>query len=136
MGNFPLNPPALSKPFGYSHGMLSDGGKVLFIAGQPAMDAQGEIVAQGDIAGQFHQAFANLNTVLSEAGAKPTDLVKLTIFVTDKSAYLASLKQVGQAYRSFFGKHYPAITLVEVKSLYDDKALVEIEGIAVIHHPE
>jgi enamine deaminase RidA (YjgF/YER057c/UK114 family) len=70
--------------------------------------------------------------VVDEAGGKVTDIVKLTIFITDKGAYLANLRPIGNAYRSIMGRHYPAITLVEVKSLFDDQALVEIEGMAVI----
>ncbi len=127
-----LNPPSLAKPSGYSNGILTEGGRLLFLAGQTGMDGTGEIAAPGDLVAQFRQALANLKTVVEEAGGTVTDIVKLTIFVTDKAAYRANLKPIGEVYRSFFGRYYPAMTLVEVKSLFDDKALVEIEGLAVI----
>lgn len=127
-----VNPTSLVKPSGYAHGVVTQGGRLLFLAGQPALDAEGKIVAPGDIAGQFNQSFKNLKTVLEEAGGTMTDIVKLTIYVTDKSAYLSNLKPIGAVYRSYFGRYYPAMTLVEVKSLFDDAALVEIEGTAVI----
>ena len=127
-----LNPASLSKPSGYSNGILTTGGRLLCLAGQTGMDATGKIAASGDMVAQFTQALANLKAVLDEAGGAMTDIVKLTIFVADKRAYKAKLKPLGEAYRSFFGRYYPAMTLVEVKSLFDDEALVEIEGIAVL----
>lgn len=127
-----VNPASLVKPSGYAHGIVTQGGRLLFLAGQPALDAEGKVVAPGDIAGQFDQSFKNLQTVMQVAGGTMTDIVKLTIFVTDKSAYLSNLKPIGAVYRSYFGRYYPAMTLVEVKSLFDDAAMVEIEGTAVI----
>lgn len=127
-----VNPTSLVKPSGYAHGVVTQGGRLLFLAGQPALNAEGKIVAPGDIAGQFNQSFKNLKTVLEAADGTMTDIVKLTIYVTDKSAYLSNLKPIGAVYRSYFGRYYPAMTLVEVKSLFDDAALVEIEGTAVI----
>ena len=127
-----LNPEALVKPAGYSHGVLTRGGRLLFLAGQPASDVNGKIVSPGDIAAQFTQSFANLKTVVEDAGGAMTDIVKLTLYVTDKVAYLANLRPIGGAYRTFFGRYYPAMTLVEVKSLFDAEALVEIDGIAVL----
>jgi enamine deaminase RidA (YjgF/YER057c/UK114 family) len=96
------------------------------------MDASGLIAAPTDLVAQFAQALANLQAVVAEAGGQMTDIVKLTIFVTDKAAYRAQLEPLGAAWRAVFGKYYPALTLVEVRSLYDDQALVEIEGIAVL----
>lgn len=127
-----VNPASLVKPSGYAHGIVTQGGRLLFLAGQPALDAEGKVVAPGDIAGQFDQSFKNLQTVMQVAGGTMTDIVKLTIFVTDKSAYLSNLKPIGAVYRNYFGRYYPAMTLVEVKSLFDDAAMVEIEGTAVI----
>ncbi len=127
-----INPSTLTKPSGYTHGLLVQGGRLLFLAGQTGMDVTGKIVAPGDIVAQFAQALANLRVVVEEAGGAMTDIVKLTIFVTDQALYRANLKPIGQAYRAFLGHYYPAITLVEVKSLFDDEALVEIEGIAVL----
>lgn len=127
-----INPSSLARPSGYSHGVLAEGGRVLFLAGQTGMDATGRIAHPGDLVAQFRQALSNLSAVLDEAGGAMTDLVKLTIFVTDKQCYRENLKVLGEVYRSFAGKHYPAMTLVEVKSLFDDEALVEIEGIAML----
>ena len=104
----------------------------MFLAGQTGMDAAGRIAEPGDLVAQFRQALANLQAVVAEAGGEMSDIVKLTIFVTDKAAYKANLKPIGEAYRSFFGRYYPAMTLVEVKSLFDDEALVEIEGMAML----
>ncbi len=128
-----LNPASLAKPSGYSNGILAEGGRLLFLAGQTGMDSTGAIAAPGDLVAQFTQALANLKAVVEEAGGAMTDIVKLTIFVTDKRLYRANLKLIGEAYRSFFGRHYPAMTLVEVKSLFDDAAMIEIEGVAVIY---
>ena len=127
-----VNPASLAKPSGYSNGLVITGGRLLVLAGQTGMDATGRIVAPGDLIAQFTQALANLRAVVEEAGGAMTDTVKLNLFVTDKNLYKANLKPIGQAYRAVFGKHYPAMTLVEVKSLFDDEALIEIEGWAVI----
>ncbi|HKZ84842.1 MAG TPA: RidA family protein [Anaerolineae bacterium] len=127
-----VNPALLAKPSGYSNAILTEGGRLLFLAGQTGMDATGAITHPGDVVAQFRQALANLKTVVEEAGGTMTDIVKLTIFVTDKAAYRLNLKPIGEVYRSVFGRYYPAMTLVEVKSLFDDAAMVEIEGMAVI----
>lgn len=127
-----VNPASLARPSGYSHGILASGGRLFFLAGQTGMDATGRIAAPGDLVAQFRQALANLKAVMEEAGGEMTDIASLTVFVTDKAAYRDSLKPLGAAYRSFFGKYYPAMTLVEVKSLFDDDALIEMEGVAVL----
>lgn len=132
MSNSLLNPASLAKPSGYTHGVLTAGGRMLFLSGQPGMDAAGNVIAPGDLVVQFTQALSNLQTVIQAAGGSMTDIVKLTFYVTDKDAYKAQLKPIGAAYRSFFGNYYPASTLLEVKNLYDDNALIEIDGIAVI----
>ena len=127
-----VSPPNLPPPSGYTPGILTTGGRVLFLAGQTGMDASGAIAAPGDMAAQFAQALANVQAVVAEAGGQMTDIVKLTFFVTDKATYRAQLEPIGVAYRAVFGKYFPAITLVEVRSLYDDQALIEIDGIAVL----
>jgi enamine deaminase RidA (YjgF/YER057c/UK114 family) len=127
-----VSPGALAKPSGYTPGLLTSGGRLLFLSGQTGMDAAGAIVEPFDLVAQFSRALANLQAVVSAAGGQMTDIVKLTIFVTDKATYRAQLAAIGTAYQAVFGKYYPAITLVEVRSLYDDQALVEIEGIAVL----
>lgn len=127
-----INPSVLTKPSGYVHGVLTQGGHLLFLAGQTGMGPTGNIASPGDLVAQFSQALFNVKMVVEAAGGTMTDIVKLTIFVADKAAYSANLQPLGETYRSFFGRYYPAMTLVEVKSLFDDEALVEVEGIAVI----
>jgi enamine deaminase RidA (YjgF/YER057c/UK114 family) len=96
------------------------------------MDAGGRIAAPGDLVAQFSQALANLQAVVAAAGGQMTDIVKLTLFVTDAAAYRALLSPLGAAYRAVFGRYYPAMTLVEVRGLFDPQALIEIEGLAVL----
>ncbi len=127
-----INPAGLAPPRGFTHGILVSGGKLLFLAGQDASDAQGHIVAPGDLVGQFEQALRNLATVVESAGGKPTDIVKLTIFVKSRDEYLAALKPLGQVYSRICGDYYPAMALFEVSGFFQPEALVEIEGIAVL----
>ena len=130
-----LNPATLAKPSGYAHGVLARGERLLFLAGQTGVDATGKIVAPApNIVPQFRQALANLKAVVEAAGAQMTDVVKMTIFVTSITRYQANAKTIGEVYRSFFGKYYPAMTLVEVKGLWDAEAMVEIDAIAVLRY--
>jgi len=131
-----INLPSLVVPSGYSHAIVTKGGRLVFLAGQTGMDATGRIASPGDLVAQFHQALANIQTILAEAGGTMTDIVQMTFFVTDKAAYRASLTPIGEVYRAFFGRYYPAITLVEVNSLFDDEALIEIAAVAVIAEGE
>ncbi len=128
----PINPAALGAPRGYSNGMLAPaGGRLLFVAGQVGWDENQEIV-DGGFAEQFAQALRNVVTVVREAGGEPADLGNLTIFVVDHREYLATLSQVGAAYREIMGRHYPAMALITVRGLLEPRARVEIQGIAVI----
>ncbi len=127
-----INPPGLAAPRGFTHGILVTGGKLLFLAGQDASDADGRIVAPGDLVAQFEQALRNLITVVEAAGGKPSDVVKLKLFVKSRDEYAARLKPLGQVYRSHFGSYYPAMALFEVSGFFQPEALVEIEGIAVL----
>ena len=104
---------------------------MLFIAGQVAWDQDQKIVSY-DFAEQFDQALANLMTVVTAAGGTAENIARLVIYVTTKSEYVESLKSVGERYRKHMGRHFPAMVLVEVKSLLDDAAKVEIEGIAIL----
>lgn len=126
-----IKPDSLAKPSGYSHGILVRGGAVLFIAGQVGWDADKRFPTNG-MEGQFEQALKNLRSIVEKAGGRLTDIVKLTIYVTDKGAYFAKSQAIGSLYRRYFGRYYPAMTLVEVKSLAENEALLEIDGIAVI----
>jgi enamine deaminase RidA (YjgF/YER057c/UK114 family) len=127
-----INPPNLARPRAFSHGILTTGGRLLFLGGQDATDAAGRIVAPGDLVAQFEQALHNLNAVVEAAGGDMRDIVKLTIFVRDRNAYLAHLKLLGTVFRSFFGDYYPAMALFEVGGFFQEDALIEIEGLAVL----
>jgi enamine deaminase RidA (YjgF/YER057c/UK114 family) len=126
-----INPEALGQPSGYSNGILFEGGSLLFVAGQIGWDRERRIVSD-DFAEQFAQALENVLAVLREAGGEPANIARLLIFVTDKEEYKSRLRDVGSAYRQLMGKHFPAMALVEVSSLLEDLAKVEIEAIAVL----
>ena len=126
-----IRPKDLGEPTGYNNGMLFSGGKILFIAGQIGWNSEKRLVSE-QFAAQFEQALANVLTVVREAKGEPTNIGKLTIFVTHKQEYIEQIKAVGAAYRKLMGKHFPAMTLVEIKSLLEPAAKVEIEAIAVI----
>ncbi|HZM87521.1 MAG TPA: RidA family protein [Blastocatellia bacterium] len=126
-----INPEALGQPRGYSNGILFEGGSVLFIAGQIGWDRDSRIVSD-DFADQFAQALGNVLAVVRDAGGQPENIGRLLIFVTDKGEYNAQLRAIGSAYRQLMGKHFPAMSLVEVRSLLEPLAKVEIEAIAVI----
>ena len=126
-----INPEALGQPRGYNNGVLFEGGSLLFIAGQVGWDRESRIVSD-DFADQFAQALSNILVVVREAGGGPTNIARLAIFVTDKNEYASLLRDVGTAYRQLMGKHFPAMTLVEVGSLLEHLAKVEIEAIAVL----
>jgi len=130
----PINPPTLAKPAGFSHGYTAQDGRILFIAGQVAKDKDGRVVGGGDLVAQFRQVCETLKAVILGAGGQPSHVVKLTIYVLDVNQYKAHLKEIGETYRAYFGKHFPAITLVGVRDLYDAAAgcLIEIEGVAVL----
>jgi enamine deaminase RidA (YjgF/YER057c/UK114 family) len=131
MPKVPVNPPGLAKPSGYSHGIEARG-RLLFLAGQTGTNAEGRIVAPGDLVEQFRQALANLRTVIETQGGELHDLVKLAIYVLDKQDYRAKARIIGEVYREMLEGYYPATTLVEVKALWDAEALVELDGIAVL----
>jgi enamine deaminase RidA (YjgF/YER057c/UK114 family) len=127
-----INPEALGAPSGYSNGLLVDGGgKLLFIAGQIAWDQDQKIVSD-DFVEQFDKALGNVMTVLRAAGGEPDNIVRLVIYVTNKNEYRERTTEVGERYRKHLAKHFPAMVLVQVAGLLDDRAQVEIEGMAVI----
>ena len=127
-----INPEELGAPKGWTNGMLAGvGGRVLFVAGQTAADVEGG-VASPDFVPQFEEALRKVLVVVREAGGDPEDIGRMTIYVTDMARYVASRKELGEVYQAQMGRHYPAMTLVEVRSLVDDGALVEIEATAVV----
>jgi len=126
-----INPDSLGAPRGYSNGVLTEGGHLLFIAGQIGWNQQQQIVS-ADLVEQFDRALANVITVVTEAGGQPEQLARLVIYVTDKNEYRVRMKEIGERYRARMGKHFPAMVLVEVKGLLEDNAKIEIEATAVL----
>jgi enamine deaminase RidA (YjgF/YER057c/UK114 family) len=122
------------KPVGFSHAFEVKSGRVLFIAGQVARDGDGQVVGKGDLVAQFRQVCKNLDAVVTAAGGQLTDVVKLTIFVIDTDDYKKRVREIGAVYREYFGKHFPAMTLVGARDLYDraDGCVIEIEGMAAL----
>jgi enamine deaminase RidA (YjgF/YER057c/UK114 family) len=127
-----LNPPAWKKPRGYSNLVKTTGGTILFAAGQGASDPEGNLIGEGDICRQYEQILQNIQEVMGAGGAKMTDIVRLTIYCTNRDAFLAKGKECNQIYKKYFGDYYPASTLVEIKKLFFDSMLLEIEATAVI----
>lgn len=129
IGEGPVGVPGWKAPSGYANGYRL--GEVLFIAGQVAWDAEQHLVGPGDFAAQFRQACLNVRAVLDAAGLGPERLGRVTVYVVDKQAYLDALRPCGVAWREAFGRHYPAMTLVQVAALLEPGALVEVEATAV-----
>jgi enamine deaminase RidA (YjgF/YER057c/UK114 family) len=125
-----LQPPGWARARGFSNGIAASG-RLVFIAGQIGWTGEGKWEAR-DFAGQFRQALKNILAVLKEAGGRPEHIVRLTWYVVDKKEYLASLKEVGVAYRELMGKHYPTMAVVQVNGLVEDQARLEIEATAVV----
>jgi enamine deaminase RidA (YjgF/YER057c/UK114 family) len=127
-----INPESLGSPRGYSNGVLTEaGGRLLFIAGQIAWDEQQRIISS-DFVEQFDRALANVVTVVLEAGGHVEEIARLLIYVTDKNEYRSRTREIGERYRARMGQHFPTMALVEVKSLLEDEAKIEIEGMAVL----
>ena len=125
-----INPESLGAPRGYANGVLTEaGGRLLFIAGQIAWN-QNQQIGSEDLIEQFDQALANVITIVAEAGGAPEQIARLVIYVTDKNEYRARTKEIGERWRARMGKHFPAMVLIEVKSLLEDGAKIEIEGTA------
>jgi len=127
-----INPEGLESPIGYAHVAKITGGSVIHVAGQAPFDSNGQVVGQGDFVAQFAQVMKNLKTAIEAVGGRPAQYAVLTIYVTNLEAYWNSKKSLGAAYREVFGRYFPAITLVEVKRLYNPDCMIEISGIAVM----
>lgn len=126
-----VNPEALGRPVGYSNGVAIEGGTLLFVAGQVAWDRDHRIVSDR-FSRQFGQALTNVLEVVRAAGGDATSVAKLTIFVASTAEYEAELKAVGAEYRRIMGRHYPAMSLVEIQGLLEAGAKIEIEAVAVV----
>ncbi|MGK3938713.1 RidA family protein [Streptomyces sp. RP5T] len=126
-----INPPELSPPTGFSHAVVATGSRVVFLAGQTALDADGKVVGDS-LPEQFEKALTNLLTALAAAGGTPSDLARVTVYATDIAAYRAHARELGCIWRELAGRDYPAMAVVEVVRLWDDQAAVELDGFAVL----
>jgi len=125
-----LHPKGWAPTSGFANGVAAEG-RQIFVAGQVGWNARQEIV-DDDFVAQVEQALRNIVDILAEADALPEHLVRLTWYITDKREYIARSGEVGEAYRRLVGRHFPAMTLVQVTALVDDRAKVEIEATAVV----
>ena len=125
-----LQPAGWVKPVGYSNGVAAKG-RLVFVAGQIGWNARGEFETD-DFVGQFRQCLKNIVAVLAEAGAEPAHITSMTWYFIDKQDYLTNLKAIGAAYREVIGRHYPAMTAMQVAALIEDRAKIEIQAMAVV----
>jgi enamine deaminase RidA (YjgF/YER057c/UK114 family) len=125
-----LHPAGWKKAVGYANGIAA-AGRTVYVGGQIGWNAD-QVFEEKDLVGQIRQTLENIVAVLAEAGAGPEHVVRMTWYVTDKKDYLANLREIGAAYRSVMGRHFPAMTMVQVVALIEDEAKVEIEATAVI----
>lgn len=125
-----LHPKGWKQPKGYANGIAAEG-RFVFLAGQIGWNAEQQFDSL-DFVAQTRQALANIVALVSEAGGTAEHITRLTWFITDKREYVSRLNEVGQAYRSVMGKHFPVMTMVQVVALVEDQAKVEIEATAVV----
>ncbi len=125
-----LQPAEWPRPKGYANGVAARG-RMIFLSGQIGWDAQGQF-GSDNLTEQVRQALRNILRVLKEARAEPRHLVRLTWYVLSRDVYVREAREIGAAYREVLGKHFPAMSVVEVRGLVEQRALVEIEATAVI----
>lgn len=125
-----VNPASLGPPRGFSHAVLGEG-TVVTLAGQTALDAEGRIVGDGVVA-QFEQALSNLLTALSAAGGTPDDLASVTVYAVDLADYKRRARDIGRVWKRLVGSTYPAMAAVGISRLWEDDALVEVQGHAIL----
>ncbi|MDT0462294.1 RidA family protein [Streptomyces gibsoniae] len=126
-----INPPELSPPAGFSHAVVATGSRVVFLAGQTALDTDGKVVG-ADLPEQFERALTNLLAALRAAGGAPDDLARVTVYATDVADYRARAPELGRIWRRLAGRAYPAMAVVGAVRLWDEEALVELDGFAVL----
>ena len=126
-----VNPPSLAAPSGFSHAVVAEGSRVVYLAGQTGMDATGTIVSGGVVA-QFEQALGNLLVALAAAGGKPEQLASLTVYIVDIEDYRSRGREIGAVWRRLVGRTYPAMAGIGVSRLWQAEALVELQGAAVL----
>jgi enamine deaminase RidA (YjgF/YER057c/UK114 family) len=124
-------PPELGTPHGFSHAVVTDRRRTVFLAGQTALDADGRIVGE-DVVAQFERALSNLLTALHAAGGSGRDLASVTIYIVDVDDYLAHAREIGAVWRRLVGTDYPAMAGIGVSRLWDREALVELQGVAAL----
>lgn len=126
-----VNPPSLAAPSGFAHAVIASGARLVFLAGQTALDADGSVVGTS-VVEQFGRALGNLLTALDAAGGQPADLASLTVYAVDLADYRAHGRDIGAVWRSLVGRDYPAMAAIGVSRLWHEAALVEVQGYAVI----
>jgi enamine deaminase RidA (YjgF/YER057c/UK114 family) len=126
-----VNPSSLPAPSGFAHAVVATGGRLIFLAGQTALDGSGAVVGS-TVAEQFEQALANLLTALAAAGGGPEHLTSLTVYAVDLADYRAHGRELGAVWRKLAGRHYPAMAAIGISRLWDPAALVEVQGFAVV----
>ncbi|MEE1799270.1 RidA family protein [Streptomyces sp. NPDC101062] len=126
-----VNPAGLAPATGFSHAVVATGGRIVLLAGQTALDAYGRIVG-ADLPAQFATALGNLLTALAAAGGAPGDLARVTVYATDVADYRAHTAELGRIWHGLAGRDYPAMAVIGVVRLWDEQALVELDGIAVL----
>ncbi|MFF2999081.1 RidA family protein [Streptomyces sp. NPDC057950] len=126
-----VNPPELSPPTGFSHAVVATGTRVVFLAGQTALDTDGKVVGES-LPEQFERALTNLLTALRAAGGTPSDLARVTVYATDVADYRRHAAELGRVWRRLAGRDYPAMAVVGAARLWDERALVELDGFAVL----
>jgi enamine deaminase RidA (YjgF/YER057c/UK114 family) len=122
-------PEGWPRPKGYSNGVIAPRGRTLYVAGQIGWDTEYRF-AHADLVGQFGAALDNVIAVVRAAGAAPSDIVDMTVYVTDVDAYRSAIRELGAVWRERFGTHYPAMALVAVSALVEPRAVVEIQAVA------
>lgn len=125
-----LLPEGWPRPKGYANGIMAQGSQHIFCGGQIGWNKD-EVFEHADFVGQLRQALLNVRAVLAAADAGPEHMVRMTWYITDKQAYLSNIREVGSTYRDVMGKHFPAMSVVEVSALIEDAALVEVEVTAL-----
>ncbi|NJP50360.1 RidA family protein [Streptomyces sp. SBST2-5] len=126
-----IDPPELSPPAGFCHAVVATGSRVVFLAGQTALDGDGKVTGE-TLPEQFARALDNLLTALRAAGGTPSDLARVTVYATDVAAYRRHARELGRIWREAAGRQYPAMAVVEVVRLWDEQAMVELDGFAVL----
>jgi enamine deaminase RidA (YjgF/YER057c/UK114 family) len=129
-----INPAELSPATGFSHAVAATGSRLVFLAGQTALDVKGEVVG-ATLPEQFERALSGLLTALAAAGGAPADLVRVTVYAVDVADYRAHAPELGRIWRRLAGRDYPAMAVVGIVRLWDEEALVELDGIAVLDGP-